>query len=75
MTQGVAVGGLLALLAPGLAALGAVLAFASEVHVEVIREGARPSDEPKDATSSSEGSTDQQTSDGEDTGPSSSGAS
>ena len=44
MTQGVAVGGLLALLAPGLAALGAVLAFASEVRLEVVREGARPED-------------------------------
>ncbi len=44
MTQGVAVGGLLALVAPGLAALGAVLAFATEVRVEVIREGTRPAD-------------------------------
>lgn len=42
LTQGVAVGGLIALLAPGLAALGAVLAFATEVRLEVIREGAGP---------------------------------
>jgi hypothetical protein len=67
MTQGVAVGGLLALLAPGLAALGALLAFASEVRVEVIREGARPANradtEPTGGTASSAEGTEQDTTD------------
>ncbi|MFP4115335.1 MAG: DUF4342 domain-containing protein [Spirochaetota bacterium] len=37
LTQGVAIGGLLALLAPVLAAIGAVVALLSEVRIEVVR--------------------------------------
>ena len=37
LTQGVAVGGILALVAPVLAALGALVAILAEVRVEVVR--------------------------------------
>jgi hypothetical protein len=53
LTQGVAVGGLLALVAPVLAALGALFAILAEVRIEVVRvqdgspeDGAGPTDEP-----------------------------
>lgn len=52
LTRGVAVGGLLALVAPMLAALGAMVALLSEVRIEVVRT-APPDDEsegaPRDA--------------------------
>ncbi len=37
LTQGMAVGGLLALLAPGLAALGALVTFATDIRIQVVR--------------------------------------
>ena len=43
LTQGMAVGGLLALLAPGLAALGAIAAFATDIRIQVVRVGEPPS--------------------------------
>ncbi|TFH06140.1 MAG: DUF4342 domain-containing protein [Spirochaetales bacterium] len=50
MTQGVAVGGLLALVAPVLTAIGTLVAFLAEVKIEVVRsdpetEPARRADE------------------------------
>lgn len=38
LTKGVAVGGLLALVAPALAAIGAIVALLSEVRIEVVRD-------------------------------------
>ncbi len=46
LTQGMAVGGLLAFLAPGLAALGAIVAFATDIRIHVVRAGEPPSDMP-----------------------------
>ncbi len=43
LTQGMAVGGLLAFLAPGLAALGALVAFATDIRIQVVRIGEPPS--------------------------------
>jgi len=37
LTQGMAVGGLLAFLAPGLAALGALVTFATDIRIQVVR--------------------------------------
>ena len=37
LTQGVAAGGLLAVLAPGLIALGALVAFATDIRIQVVR--------------------------------------
>jgi hypothetical protein len=54
LTQGMAVGGLLAFLAPGLAALGALVAFATDIRIQVVRTGEPPSapssDAPADTT-------------------------
>ena len=44
LTQGLAVGGVLALLAPVLATLGAILALLAEVRIEIVRDGAEKSD-------------------------------
>ncbi|MEE8441162.1 MAG: DUF4342 domain-containing protein [Spirochaetia bacterium] len=46
LTQGMAAGGLLAFLAPGLAALGALVAFATDIRIQVVRAGEPPSDMP-----------------------------
>ncbi len=46
LTAGVAVGGALALLAPVLAAIGALAALVAQVRVEIVRVG-EPEDEPK----------------------------
>jgi hypothetical protein len=46
LTQGVAVGGLLAMVAPILAAVGTLVAFAADLRLEVVREG-----EPRQAGS------------------------
>ena len=46
LTQGMAAGGLLALLAPGLAALGALVAFGTDIRVQVVRDGEPPSNTP-----------------------------
>ena len=43
LSQGVAVGGLLAFLAPGLAALGALVALATDIRIQVVRTGEPPS--------------------------------
>jgi hypothetical protein len=45
LNQGVAVGGILALVAPVLAALGALVAILAEVRIEVVRTDAPPPDE------------------------------
>jgi len=42
LTEGMAVGGLLALIAPGLAALGALVAFATDLRIQVVRIGDGP---------------------------------
>ena len=42
LTEGMAVGGLLALIAPGLAALGALVAFATDLRIQVVRIGDAP---------------------------------
>lgn len=39
LTHGVAAGGLIAMIAPALAAIGAVVALLSEVRIEVVRVG------------------------------------
>lgn len=48
LTQGMAAGGLLALLAPGLAALGALVAFAADVRIQIVREGDPPEEKRAD---------------------------
>jgi hypothetical protein len=48
LTQGTAVGGLLVLLAPGLAALGAIVAFAADIRIQVVRDGEPPAETPAD---------------------------
>jgi hypothetical protein len=48
LTQGVAVGGILALVAPVLAALGALVAILAEVRIEVVRTDT-PSDDVPDS--------------------------
>lgn len=49
LSQGLAVGGLLTLLAPGLAALGAIVAFATDIRLEVVREGEPPAEGSSDS--------------------------
>lgn len=44
LNQGMAAGALLAFLAPGLAALGALVAFATDIRIKVVRIGEPPSD-------------------------------
>jgi Domain of unknown function (DUF4342) len=56
LTQGMAVGGLLAFLAPGLAALGALVAFATDIRVQVVRSGDGPEDSQSDPPAESSGS-------------------
>ena len=53
LTQGMAVGGLLAFLAPGLAALGALVAFATDIRIRVVRSGGPPEDSHSDAPAQS----------------------
>jgi uncharacterized protein DUF4342 len=55
LTQGMAVGGLLAFLAPGLAALGALVAFATDIRVQVVRSGERPEDSQANPPSQTSG--------------------
>ena len=45
LTRGIAAGGLLTLIAPALAAVGAVVALLSEVRIEVVR-GGTPNGDP-----------------------------
>ena len=49
LTQGVAVGGLLAFLAPGLAALGAIVALATDIRIQVVRSGEPPENSPAES--------------------------
>jgi len=55
LTQGMAVGGLLTMLAPGLAAIAAVAAFATDIRVQVVRVGDPPSDESTDTPAEAPG--------------------
>ncbi len=48
LSQGMAVGSLLALLAPGLAALGVLVAFAKDIRIQIVRAGESPSGPPSD---------------------------
>jgi hypothetical protein len=54
LTRGVAAGGLLAMVAPALAAIGAIVALLSEVRIEVVRVGPAPGESEADAGPSNE---------------------
>ena len=45
LNRGLAAGALLALIAPGLVAIGAIVAFASEIRIEVVKEESDEEDE------------------------------
>ena len=51
LTQGMAVGGLLAFLAPGIAALGALVALGTDMRIQVVRTGEPPAGTPAETPS------------------------